>query len=101
MARYIDESEIKFTGEVYSDDSEIYVRLSDVKKAIAQTPTADVEEVKHGEWIKKYPLYKIDGIFVCSNCKHELDIATGEETPIDRGFFYCPNCGAKMDGKGD
>lgn len=46
MARYIDINEIKFTGAVFEDrDGEIYIKLSDVKQSIEQTPTADVVEV--------------------------------------------------------
>ena len=65
---------------------------------IKSAPTVDVVEIKHGKWVKKYPQYKNDGIYRCSCCKNDIDIATGEETPIDRGFYYCPNCGAEMDG---
>ena len=57
MTRYIDINEIKFTGAVFEDrDGEIYIKLSDVKQSIEQTPTADVVEVvrckdcKHGHW---------------------------------------------------
>ncbi len=58
---------------------------------------ADVQEIKHGEWIKM-DIIPDDGDYYCSECRNFIDIATGRETPIDRGFFYCPNCGAKMDG---
>ena len=47
--------------------------------------TADVVEVRHGYWIDgKCGHYKI-----CSECKQTADF----------DFDYCPNCGAKMDGK--
>lgn len=48
-------------------------------------PTADVEEVKHGQWI-----ICSDGYYpYCSNCKTE---------PKSRILTkYCPDCGAKMD----
>ena len=58
---------------------------------------ADVQEVKHGEWIKMYN-NPDDGNYYCSECHNSTDIAAGRETPIDRELFYCPNCGAKMDG---
>ena len=35
--------------------------------------------------------------YYCPECHHSIDIATGRETPRDRGFFYCPHCGAKME----
>lgn len=105
MARYIDESEIKFTGETYTDDNnEIYVTLSDVRQAIAQTPTADVEEVKHGENIGT--LHPVDE-FICSECgivlegwtRVVIDEDDGELYFYEYEFKYCPNCGAKMDGE--
>lgn len=43
MARYIDVEKIKLTANTMVDDSgEVYVALSDVRKSIALTPTADV-----------------------------------------------------------
>lgn len=45
MARYVDAEKIKFTGDTFNDKDETYVKLSDVKQAIDQTPTADVVEV--------------------------------------------------------
>ncbi len=50
-------------------------------------PTADVVEVRHGEWKKvseKYPRY------VCTCCNHLYN---------NKEYGYCPNCGAKMDGE--
>lgn len=64
---------------------------------IKSAPAADVQEIKHGEWIKM-DIISDDVDYYCSECRNFIDIATGRETPIDRGFFYCPHCGAKMDG---
>lgn len=50
--------------------------------------------MSNGEWIKMYN-NPVDGNYY--ECHHSIDIATGRETPIDRDFFYCPHCGAKMD----
>lgn len=58
---------------------------------------ADVQEIKHGEWIKM-SINPDDGNYYCSECHNCIDIATGRETPRSRGFFYCHYCGAKMDG---
>lgn len=57
---------------------------------------ADVQEIKRGEWIKMYN-NPADGNYYCSECHNSIDIATGRKTPIDRDFFYCPHCGAKME----
>ena len=48
---------------------------------------ADVQEIKHGEWIMTCN----GDYYYCSECLNY-------KKPIDREFFYCPNCGAKMDG---
>jgi len=58
---------------------------------------ADVQPVRHGRWIKA-DSNPLDGNFFCSDCQHGIDIGDGEETPIDRGFYYCFNCGCAMDG---
>lgn len=65
-------------------------------KILKEAPAADVQEVKHGKWIKMYN-NPDDGNYYCPECHHSIDIATGRETPRDRGFFYCPHCGAKME----
>lgn len=54
---------------------------------------ADVQEVKHGEWIEKQIPLKwceddVDIVFVCSVCKAEVPFTSK----------HCPECGAKMDG---
>lgn len=59
---------------------------------------SDVQEIKHGEWEKYYPKNALDGVYFCSVCFHERDIANGMITPLDIGFNYCPSCGTKMDG---
>lgn len=68
-----------------------------LEDAIKEAPAADVQEIKHSEWIKTYNNPN-DGHYYCPECHHNTDIATGIKTPRSRGFFYCPYCGAKMDG---
>ena len=66
---------------------------------IAEQPTADVVEVRHGEW----KLYGNDDdigcSYFCSLCAWNMD----EDEYLDNWshFKYCPNCGAKMNGKDD
>ena len=57
---------------------------------------ADYAEVKHGKWSYEYSSNALCGTdatydWVCSVCK---------EMSVDDTAF-CPNCGAKMDGRGD
>ena len=51
---------------------------------INETPTADVQEVRHGKWEKRK---ECCCEYRCSVCEYELCRTTN----------YCPNCGAKMD----
>lgn len=77
--------------------SEKAVPLNAVKAA----PAVDAVEVVHGRWIPA------DGEgetscdeWDCSICKRRLTF--GEEMEIDEVYelnHYCPNCGAKMEGK--
>ena len=61
---------------------------------VENIPNADVAEVKHGEWIFVYKEstmhYEVDGCR-CSHCN------CIEE--MQNKMPFCPNCGAKMDGK--
>ncbi len=64
--------------------------------------TADVEEVRHGEW------YLIEYEYLtCNKCGHwyytgcESTAEAKEKLHNGDTPNYCPNCGAKMDGKGE
>ncbi len=59
---------------------------------IEDTPTADVEEVRHGEWIYQISdLFPADSTKECNQCHARQNLFCDDE--------YCPHCGAKMDGK--
>lgn len=60
--------------------------ISSLTDAINRTPAADVEPVRHGRW-KRYGR----NLGECSNCGEIVNIR----------YNYCPNCGAKMDLKGE
>ena len=67
----------------------------DLIAMIKEQPTVDAVPVVHGEWI----FGKNHGEFVeaeCSHCKGLLLVKWYDE--IDK-YRFCPNCGAKMDGK--
>ena len=69
----------------YSDFHKSMADLISLRELLEDTPAADVMEVRHGYWIDgKCGHYKI-----CSECNQIADFY----------FDYCPNCGAKMDGK--
>lgn len=49
---------------------------------------ADFAEVKHGWWVTRKSIHN-EEFYVCSVCG----------TANDDIWRYCPNCGAKMDGR--
>ena len=93
MARYIDAD--KLIDELRVDLARTTVdafTIGIVETTITllrEYPTADVAEVKHGEWIGK-PLAGYAKIR-CSVCNTAFVQETGT-------WAYCPECGAKMDG---
>ena len=67
---------------------------------LRETPSADVVEVRHGYWyITEYEYIN------CSKCGHMhytgMDSTDQAKQNLIDGKVpnYCPNCGAKMDGK--
>ena len=66
-----------------------------VVREIRNFPTADVAEVKHGEW---KPV--TGGLYgwKCNLCDEHIYV--NRKSNVNRYLYpYCPNCGAKMDGK--
>ncbi len=90
MSRYIDIE--NFCENLCHCNNEYCDKLS---CPILNAPTADVAEVKHGEW--KIEEYKNHLNVVCPNCNKEFYVYKQGQYRIDRSN-YCPNCGARMDG---
>ena len=113
MAEYIDKeaavSLLLRERKTYRSTKEICA-VANCAVAIKELiPAADVVEVRHGEWlVEAYPVDSDEVVIFpykehqhndpfCSICgKHAL-LNGGEEYVVSN---YCPNCGAKMDGKG-
>ncbi len=70
--------------------------LSKIINCIKDQPTADVAEVRHGEW-KLFSSDKIGNVFICSICGYIEVTEDFETTPLDNDCNYCSKCGAKMD----
>ncbi len=90
MSRYVDiESFINQTeAEILrEEDSKVAACKLVMLYVIKDIPVADVAPVKHGEWVQT-------DIFKCSECGYSF-----EPEGYTAYFNYCPNCGAKMDGK--
>ena len=91
MSRYID-AELLLTDNTYEwfDDWGNYTSAG---QAIVDAPTADVVEVVHGRWIDK------GEYAVCTECGGRSGTQYDGVEPIPLMTQFCPNCGAKMDGK--
>ena len=98
MAEYIERGAVEIVlenAQLISDGEYNGYCTADVCLGLDSIPAADVVEVRHGYWA--------DGIGSwstarCSVCNWKIPYS-------EDGYMgktnYCPNCGAKMDGKGD
>ena len=96
MARYIDAERLKRT---FASGIRVYdgmCKVDDVMHNIDNEPTADVQEVKHGEWLVEamtqtplsHAYIRKQIFYICPYCNKEYR----------QKMNYCGNCGAKMDG---
>ena len=88
MARYIDaeKADVESISCFYGSEC----RIEDVQEWLDEQPTADVVEVKHGEWSPNgiCPWNNVVGNWRCSVC-NGISLKNSK---------YCPNCGANMRG---
>lgn len=95
--KYIDAEELnKLLCEAKSSIPVFNGGICKAKMIVREMPAADVEEVKHGKWIEE-KTDEGDPLWACSICWQSFYLDEG--TPKENLYFYCPNCGAKMDGK--
>ena len=80
--RYIDADGLREYWLTNGKNERVY-NTNDFLDSIDEQPTADVQPVVHAHW-----KYDKNGVFWCSRC---------ECIPATKSYF-CPNCGAKMDG---
>ena len=71
------------------------ISSEEVEQAIKDAPTVDAVEVVHGRWEPRTDVIGFVRCSVCHDCNIYDDWADGEK------WNYCPNCGAKMDLKGE
>ena len=87
MSRYIDADKlVSILLEKNYNSTTGKIDFGDVIYLVNSQPTADVQEVKHGKWIKHN--HNVDE---CSEC------GCSSLTVSDMDNCYCPHCGAKMD----
>ena len=90
MARYIDADNIKLKGiSIFDQNLEILIPLSDVRKSLQMTPTADVQKVRHGK--------RIRGNYVCGEYEFKCSVCGNTEWHTSYSTPFCPHCGARMD----
>ena len=91
MAEYIERGVLLADIDAAMENAGMgYVVGQTLKRYVKRVPTADVAPVRHAKW---EVVVGSDGKehMVCTGCRKQQDL-TGV-------FSYCPNCGAKMDGK--
>ena len=69
--------------------------ITAIQSFVEGMPLADVAPVVHGKWA---PSERNPSFLVCSVCG---DCYVYDEWVYERKWRYCPNCGAKMDEKGE
>lgn len=62
---------------------------------LRKMPSMCFAPVRHGHWIVIDDL-DFDTLYRCSVCGEEFYLIDG--TPRENQYYYCPNCGARMDG---
>lgn len=106
MKEYIEkesaENELNRVEKLYRDTYMSKVRAEMVSyccEVVKHLPVAYVVEVRHGRWEHNDDGYGCEDLWWCSACKEKFVLIEG--TPRDNGYYYCPHCGAKMDGGAD
>ena len=83
MADYIDRGKLLEDLERFAPECRAAFLIIEKQEAVDAVP------VVHGRWIDEYPYVR------CSVCNAEwLNCRTDNEPKL---FYYCPNCGARMD----
>ena len=69
--------------------------VTSLKKMVNKLPPVDAVPVRRGRW-ETDGMMMDDGEYLMTRCT-----ACGEAYEYGYNMPFCPNCGAKMDGKGD
>ena len=99
MPKYITLKAALHVLDLVMTDETIKHKGKAIRKRLNDLPTI---EVKHGEWIEKEESLSQDYVTfaVCSVCGKGQSVSSA--FPFEscvKLLYYCPNCGAKMDGK--
>lgn len=93
MSRYIDEDDVRAAVTAW-DMQDLYLPIHFLD-LLEDVPTADVAPAERGRWV----MYPRAHYFKCSNCKKTVPYRKAMLINGKREYNYCPNCGARMDGK--
>ena len=74
-----------------------YGDAAEAEDNVRAIPAADVKRVRHGRW-KPHVDHNLDDYWSCSECGMWFNFEAGD--PTSNESYYCPYCGAKMDGGG-
>ena len=97
MARYYEQATlIEYLNKNVATLEDGFTTMDCVTLAILYTPTADVEEVKHGKWIGVVDYGNGNCIGYCSVCGTTRNAESA--THLKAFNKRCGWCGAKMDG---
>ena len=68
----------------------------DALNSVDEAPTIDPESLRPvAHWDMEEDAFGDPIIWTCSNCKESIVMYDG--TPMENGYKYCPQCGAKME----
>ena len=94
MSEYIDRDAVKRAIEEYCFSPK-EITYAGIVKVVMSVPTVDAVEVRHGKWIDRKEIFsEYEGEEIAIGCS----ICNKSQRKY-RKTNYCPNCGAKMDGR--
>jgi DNA-directed RNA polymerase subunit RPC12/RpoP len=78
------------------DETGEYIKYKAIPvETIEKAPTLDLAPVVHGEWVFTETFADIT-FYKCSICSNDIGVDPFFDDKVSN---FCPNCGAKMDGK--
>lgn len=98
MSDQIEIEEYDCEIRLLTEEEQRQMEALDAKRRKAVIPLYEVAPIRHGRWLYKPEMYD-ESTWECSECGEPYTLIDG--APVDNLYFYCPNCGARMDGEQD
>lgn len=83
-------------GRKFAADADKYDMLQEMLDKLEAIPAADVEPVRHGQWLRTDDDWNSLVTIQCSACGGEWCFEVDEDVQL-LGYNYGPGCGCKMD----